>query len=147
VDLLGVKSGFELLARMNLGPDHGCTFEIAPLDLSSDLESAVAKHLGKTHAGEPLAGVRFKLGEVQGDGRKTLRKTLTKWFFETEYSPILKEVDQLTEVLEWFLSQLAFDKLYSVTMIEYPGFYECAWDDLVLKRGNKAWFLHLGVSD
>jgi len=136
------------MALINLGTDHGATYELYSLEnvgtLNEDLENYF-----RFGASDHNIDWRIKTELYNGKWEDIVSSIATKWFFEERYSP--KTDNWIKETISnAFITHLRNEtqaRLAYRLHIEPPEFYEIVWEDIILETKNTRWLLHFGWSD
>lgn len=153
----GLNKLLELVALLNQGADHGCSYELIELPGAPTLHDALARyfesivnwHTKKPH---PASDWHIAVSPMPGASRDVLHSVVDHWFFQTQCSPELGErralgrknvvsfvVDEILEVL----GEPSVDEVRT----NPPFWYECTWQDIALSCAHGRWLLHFGISD
>lgn len=137
--LVRVQSFLSALEAAETRPDNCATFSITDLPLGSDLAARIR---------ERLAGARVAAAATReiGDWQAELRRLGSTWF--AMQPDIGLACDRLVELLEALFPDVVPTGFYVLLTFE-PGapFYEAGWVDIVLSASERAYLIHLGVSD
>lgn len=134
------RSILELMAALNEGVNHVCSYELSKLSPHETIEGALIEHLGHQ---QPIA-----ITQQQPCAIEDLRNSAKCWFFEQEFSPVLRSEVQVNNVLSLWMSTLGEPlHILRVSIVAQGWFYALEYEDLVLQYTESLYWLHFGFSD
>jgi hypothetical protein len=147
----------KLVALLNDGPNHACTYELIELPQRREIVESLESTFGPGEhwsTKKPYSAGDWHLRvEPRGtDIRATLTEVLKTWIFAMPYSPALGSARDWVkgEVVEVFCQALT-DTIGPCEICEVfvspPVWYEAHWQDFAFRGKDKSWLLRLGVSD
>ena len=155
--LYSLNKLLELVAFLNQGADHNCSYELIELPSAPTLNEALAAYFEsivnwRTKRPYPASDWHISVSPMSGTPSDALQSVVDKWFFQTLCSP------QLGERREWvrknvvsFVVEEMLEALGAVSVDEVltspPLWYEATWQDIALSCEQGRWLLHFGITD
>jgi hypothetical protein len=147
----------KLVALLNNGTDHACTYELTELPQRSEIVESLESTFGPgedwvTKKSYTAADWHLRVEARGADIQATLTEVLNTWTFAMPCSPVLGSLpDEVKGQVVEMLCQVLTDAMGPCEICEVfvspPVWYEAHWRDFAFKGKEKSWLLHLGVSD
>lgn len=147
----------ELVALLNQGANHNCSYELIELPSAPTLNGALAMYFEsivnwRTKTTHPASDWHISVSPMTGTTEDVLHSVVDQWFFQTHCSP------QLGERRAWvrnnvvsFVVEEILEALGDLSVVEVrtnpPLWYEGTWQDVALSCEHGRWLLHFGITD
>ncbi len=156
--LVGKLQGFLLaIAHLNVGPDHGPSYDVEAVAWKGDLLTSVRGHFC-SYSGSTDDAWAVSMRPVE-EGTEALSPLLHRWLFDRHLgAPEGNDAElwrsKMDACVREFLDMLTGlfggrpPRAWKVDARPTDGsFYELVWDDIVLESGEQILLLHVGMSD
>ena len=135
------------LEDLNLAADHQCSFTVTQVDGS---EGGILAMLKRDN---PLPEYRVLITPDHLDPNK-VHTTIKSWFFHGDHLAQLRNSVLADQLVFSFIalfnnneSDVVTEATFQEVTVYSSEFYECAWNDYLIRSGEVNYFLQLGVSD
>ena len=153
----GLNKLLELVALLNQGADHNCSYELIELPSAPTLDGALATYFEsivnwRTKKPHPARDWHISAAPVTGTAKDALHAAVDRWFFETHCSPALGDKREwVRKNVVTFLVDEILDSIGEPSVDEIltspPMWYEGTWQDFALSSNKGRWLLHFGITD
>lgn len=153
----GLNKLLELVALLNQGADHNCSYELIELPSAPTLDGALATYFEsminwRTKKPHPARDWQISVTPIPGAAKDALYSAVDRWFFETHCSPVLGDRQKWVRknVVSFVVDEI-LDLIGDVSVDEVrtspPMWYEGTWQDFALSSVHGRWLLHFGITD
>lgn len=147
----------ELIALLNQGANHNCSYELIELPSAPTLDGALGSYFESkidwsTKRPHRARDWHISVEPILGTARDALRSVVDQWFFETHCSPTLGDRREFARknIVSFVVDEI-IESIGEASVDEVrtrpPMWYDGTWQDLVLSSAQGRWLLHFGITD